>query len=143
MDLNEGIYKRMMISNIEDSEYTKQLYEYSKEKGVNIPKEYLNIVKKYSNVVVEFGEFEYIRIWGAEWCVELNKAYGVQEELPESLAVADDGGDYCLIYMEGDNGYGLYYVGFGELDLEGAIYVARNLCDFLVIGEGIDVLLYE
>lgn len=143
MNLNEDIYEGMKVDNVEGAEDISHLYKFSKEKGINIPQEYLNIVKKHSNVVIEFGEFEFVRIWGAERCVELNKAYGVQEELPESVAIADDGGDYCLIYMEGDNGYGLYYVGFGELDVVGATYVARNLRDFLVEGEGLDALIYE
>ncbi|MGP3781155.1 hypothetical protein ACTWKC_12095 [Bacillus sp. 4A_MP3] len=55
----------------------------------------------------------------------MNESYEIQDYIPNSLAVGDDEGGNALIYFEGAEGFGLYIVGFGDLDPEEAVKVAH------------------
>lgn len=136
-DLND----RLSIDLTGSPEDVEILENFTKEIGVNLPQDYKEIVKKASDIVIRVDNEIVIRIWGAEWCVNLNEAYSIPEFSPNSLAIADNGGGKCLIYLEGSKGNGLYYTGFGDLDKETAVYLAPTLTDLLVKGEGVQRLL--
>lgn len=82
-----------------------------------------------------------MRIWGPVRAREMNDAYRIQKHLPRSIAVGDDEGGRVLILMSGANGFGLYLVGLGELDVEEAQYLAPSLSDFLIRETGVNLLL--
>lgn len=140
-ELVKDLNKRLSIDLYGSPEDVEMLEQFSKEIGVNIPQDYKEIIKKASDIVISVDNDIVIRIWGAEWCVNLNEAYSIPEFSPNSLAIADNGGGKCLIYLEGIKGNGLYYTGFGDLDAETAIYLAPTLTDLLLKGEGIQSLL--
>ena len=68
----------------------------------------------------------------------MNESYEIQDYIPNSLAVGDDEGGNALIYFEGAEGFGLYIVGFGDLDPEEAVKVASSLNDLLIQDTGIE-----
>jgi hypothetical protein len=78
----------------------------------------------------------YLRLWDADGCIEMNQAYEIQEYIPNSLAIGDDGGCDALIYINIDNNTGLYIASFAVL--EEWEYIASSLERFLVFGEGIE-----
>lgn len=70
----------------------------------------------------------------------MNEAYNIQENIPNSLAIADDEGGNALIYATGEKGFGLYVIAFNDLDVDELQYVASSLGDLLIKNIGIDVI---
>ena len=57
------------------------------------------------------------------------------------LAIGDDEGGKVIFYAEGKEGFGLYLVGFGNLDLDDAVYIAPSLEALLIEGIGAEIFL--
>lgn len=107
---------------------------------VTVPDIYLRIVREMTDVEILVNQRKYVRIWGPARVLEMNEAYEVQKNIPSSLAVGDDEGGSALILMKGGHGFGLYKVGFGDLDVDDASYIAPSLEEFLINAVGIDVI---
>lgn len=70
----------------------------------------------------------------------MNEAYSIQDNIPNSLAIADDEGGNTLIYTTGDQGFGIYVIAFNDLDIDELQYVAGSLSDLLINNVGIDII---
>lgn len=70
----------------------------------------------------------------------MNKAYSIQDNIPNSLAIADDEGGNALIYVSGEQGFGLYVIAVNDLDSDELQYVAGSLSGLLKDNIGIDVI---
>ena len=116
----------------------KRLVEFS---DIDIPKDFLDIIRKSTEIEINVDEKKYIRIWGADGCIEMNEAYGIQENVPNSLVIADDEGGNALIYTIGKQGFGLYLVAFNDLDPDELRYVSKSLSELLKENVGIDVII--
>ncbi|GKV56652.1 hypothetical protein NCCP2222_25990 [Sporosarcina sp. NCCP-2222] len=112
----------------------KELQDFSK---IDIPTDYINIIQQASDVEINISNQKYIRIWGAFGCKEMNEAYEVHKYLPNSLAIGDDEGGGALIYIQGKDGFGIYYNRFADLDIEEAVFIAPSLTEILVNNDGI------
>ena len=113
-----------------------ELIRYSK---IDIPPEFLEVIKEKSEIEILVDEKKYIRVWGANGCIEMNDAYHIQRYIPDSLAIGDDECSNVVLYTYGKNGFGLYIVPFNDLDVDELIYIADSLEGFLVNDEGIDI----
>lgn len=113
----------------------KELIDFS---SIEIPADYIEIVKLATEIEINVKNEMYIRIWGPSDCIEMNEAHYIQKYIPNSLAIGDDEGGNVLIYLEGKGGFGLYMVGFGNLDIVDAVKIAPSLRDLLVNNIGID-----
>lgn len=131
------------LSEIERIKGEEKLLKFAESIGFEVPKEYVEIAGESKGLEIHIGDNVYIRVWDAEWCVEMNEAYNIPEFSPNSLAVGDDEGGNCLIYLEGIKGNGLYLSGYGDLGAEGAEYVSKTLEDLLVRGEGVEKIIGE
>ena len=120
-----------------NDEEVKKLIEFSK---IKIPKEFLEVIRELTEIEINVDEKKYIRIWGADGCIEMNNAYNIQENIPDSLAIADDEGGNALIYTTGEKGFGLYVIAFNDLDIDELQYVASSLSDLMINNVGIDVI---
>jgi len=109
-------------------------------KNLNIPDEYLHFINQISEAEILVLDEVYLRIWGAKGCLEINKEHHVQKYIPESLAIGDDEGGQIIFYAKGSNGYGLYKVGFGNLDINDAEFISPSLRSLLIDGVGAEVL---
>jgi SMI1 / KNR4 len=49
--------------------------------GRNIPQDYILFLQYKNDFEFSIGDV-YIRIWGADGCIELNEAYNVAKQLP-------------------------------------------------------------
>lgn len=107
---------------------------------LSLPQDYVDLVSSMTEVEISVEDLSYIRIWGAARAQEMNEAYELQVHIPRSLAVGDDEGGSALVLMTGNQGFGLYLVGLGELDVDDAQYIAPSLSEFLVKGVGLDVI---
>lgn len=47
----------------------------------------------------------------------------------------------ALIYLQGKDGFGIYYNSFGNLDMEDAVKIAPSLTELLVNNVGVNILL--
>lgn len=108
---------------------------------IELPKDYLELLEEATEIYINVKNGSCIRIWelsGLNGVIELNKAYEVQEYIPKSLVIGDDGGDTALIYLDGKEGFGLYAVGFGALVIDEAVKISPSLRDLLVNNVGIE-----
>ncbi len=131
---NYRIDANKLASNDEE---IKNLIEFSE---IEIPEDFLEIIREQTEIEINVDGKKYIRIWGADGCIEMNEAYNIQENIPNSLAIADDEGGNALIYATGEKGFGLYVIAFNDLDVDELQYVGSSLGDLLIKNIGIDVI---
>ena len=120
----------------------RQLQEFS---PVSLPADYISFLQEATDVEITITNGKLIRIWGVtgiNGILELNEAYEVQKNIPNSLVIGDDGGDMALLLLSGNDGFGLYLTGFGDLDAETAVKVAPTLNDFLTDKVGVENFLW-
>jgi hypothetical protein len=67
----------------------------------------------------------------------MNEAHHISQRIHGAIPIGDDGGDRVVLYLDGDNGFGLYRVGFGSLDREDAKWIAPSLIAVLSQSEGV------
>lgn len=101
------------------------------------PADYLELANEATEIEMQWDGTQYLRLWGPSGCLEMDEAYGIGNRIQGALPIGDNGGGGALLYMEGNNGWGLYKVSFGDLDREDAVWVASSLRKLLFEGEGI------
>lgn len=106
-----------------------------------VPKEYLDVIAGGADLELRHTSGQYVRIWRPSGCVELDEANEVQKYLPGALPIGDDGGGKMIFYASGKDGLGLYLVGFGNLGIKDAVWIAPTLRSLLDDGVGIDSFL--
>ncbi|WP_324824207.1 SMI1/KNR4 family protein [Sinanaerobacter sp. ZZT-01] len=106
----------------------KELINFSQ---IEIPEDYLDLIREKTEIEINVGKEKYIRIWGANGCIEMNESYEIQENIPSSLAIADDEGGNALLYLNGNHGFGLYLIAFNNLDADELQFVSDSLSDLL------------
>ena len=104
----------------------------------SLPQEFVDLVREATEIEVQHQNGQYIRIWGPLSCIEMDEGYGVRQRIPDAIPIGDDGGGQVLFYAHGGRGYGLYYVGYGNLDRDDAIWIAATLDDLLTNSNGIE-----
>lgn len=109
--------------------------------SIEVPLEYLELVHQATEIEIKVDNKMYIRIWSPSGCIEMNESYNIQTYIPNSLAIGDDEGGRALMYITGNEGFGLYIGSFGDLDIDDAIKIAPSLQDLLVNNIGKDKLL--
>lgn len=85
----------------------QKLLQYSK---IKVPDEFLKIINENTELEILVNKEKYIRIWGANGCIEMNNAYHIQKYIPNSLAIGDDECGNAVLYANGNNGWGVYMV---------------------------------
>ena len=68
----------------------------------------------------------------------MDHAYGISKRIAGAIPIGDDGGGKVIFYMNGKKGFGLYHVGYGDLDAEDATFAAPNLSALFELGAGVD-----
>ena len=136
-ELNE-IYRIDASNNASDEREIADLIAFS---SIKVPSEYLELIREHTEVEINVQDQRYIRIWGAKGCIEMNEAYLIQKYIPDSLAIGDDEGGHAILYAEGQNGFGIYAIGFGDLDIDDMIFIAKSLKDMLISANGVEILL--
>ena len=107
---------------------------------VQIPEEYFEIIRRKTEIEINIKDTNYIRIWSADSSIEMNTAYYILKYIPYSIAIGDDEGEYVFLYANGKEGFGLYIVEFGDLDVDEMKYISKSLKDLLLNGVGVDIL---
>lgn len=123
--------------NVSDEETVASVIAFSE---IVVPSEYLNLIRKYSELEFMVSDIRTIRIWGADGCIEMNKAYHIQKYIPQSLAIGDDEGGNALIYATGCEGFGVYAVAFNDLEIDEMKYISDSLVSLFVNGKDVQAL---
>lgn len=127
------------IDNYESKSGLHEINELINYFKVKIPDDYLEIIKEKTELEILVKGKKYLRLWGADGCMEMNNAYSIQKYIPDSLAIGDDECCNVLMYTEGTSGFGIYLASLSGLDVNELHYIAESLYSFLVKGEGVDV----
>ena len=117
---------------------TPQQLRAVKNKFPDIPDEYIRLMSQATEIELGLPNDRYLRIWEPGGCIDMDEGYSISRSMPDAIPIGDDGGGRVIFYAVGSNGFGLYRVGFGVLDLEGATWIAPNLEALLYRGVGID-----
>lgn len=141
MDIFNKLSLFFRINNFEKASDEVIINNLINRAEIVIPKEYLEIIREKTEIEILIKNQRYIRIWGAEGCIEMNEAYSIQNYIPKSLAIGDDEGGNAIIYATGEYGFGLYAVAFNDLEYDGLIYISKSLKRLLIDLEGLEVLL--
>ena len=104
----------------------------------SLPQEYVDLVREATEIEVQHHNGQYIRIWGPMGCIEMDEGYGIRQRILDAIPIGDDGGGHILFYAHGGQGYGLYHVGYGNLNRDDAIWIAATLDDLLTNATGIE-----
>lgn len=107
---------------------------------IDVPEEFLAIIREKTEIEINVAGEKYLRLWGAKGCIEMNKAYFIQQYIPNSLAIGDDEGGNALLYVKHEDGIKLYMVAFNDLEIEEMQYVANSLYDLFIHYVGIEVI---
>lgn len=94
---------------------------------IEVPKDFIEIIREATEIEINVDQSKYIRIWGADGCIEMNEAYAIQESIPNSIAI-------------GDKGFGLYIIAFNDLDVDELKYVSESISSLLINNVGIEVI---
>ncbi len=113
-----------------------ELIQFSK---IDVPEEFIQIIKEKTELEIQVDNKKYIRIWGANGCIEMNTAYRIQKYIPNSLAIGDDECCNTMLYASGHKGFGVYMVSLSDLDVDEMVFIANSLEDFFVKEKGLDV----
>lgn len=106
---------------------------------IDIPQEYISLIREKTELEFLFGENGWLRIWGADGCREINPAYDdIEEYLPNSLVIGDDGRLGAIMYLHGNKGFGVYLCRVTDLDIDKTVFIAPSLEELLINGVGID-----
>lgn len=109
--------------------------------NINIPQEYISFITQLTEAEILTLDESYVRIWSAIGCMEMNSAYNIQKYIPGAIAIGDDEGGKVVFYANGKEGFGLYKVGFGDLDINVAEWTSPSLINFLIDGVGADLFI--
>jgi len=147
MSIIENLSNRFIIDACNPPASLQEIEEFKQFSNIELPTDYLRFIQEQSEVQMsvknEIVENDiYLRFWDIMGCMELNPAYKIQKYLSsESLAIGDNGGSDALVYMHGNEGFGLYRAAFSNLTLDDAVKIAPTLSDLLLSGVGIDKLI--
>lgn len=104
----------------------------------SLPQDFIDLVREATEVELQHRNGQYVRIWGPMGCINMDEAYGIRKRIPNAIPIGDDGGGHVLFFANGKQGEGLYHVGYGNLDLDDAIWIAESLGRFLAKAVGIE-----
>ncbi|MBQ2744473.1 MAG: hypothetical protein IJF37_02475 [Lachnospiraceae bacterium] len=60
----------------------EEIDELIKFSPIKVPHEYLDLIREKTELEINVENQKYIRIWGADGCVEMNEAYYIQKYIP-------------------------------------------------------------
>ncbi|MGR3778233.1 SMI1/KNR4 family protein [Bacillus paramycoides] len=141
MNILEKLNEAFTLEAQESSASKVVIQELKKFSSIDVPLDYLEVIQHSTNAEINVQNELYIRIWNPTDCIEMNEAHDIQKYIPNSLAIGDDEGGKALLYVDGKEGFGLYTVDFGDLDIEETIKIAPSLKAFLIDGVGVEKLL--
>jgi hypothetical protein len=101
-----------------------------------LPDEYVAIVREVTELELEFENGRYFRVWGPSGCVEMDEGYAIAAQVPGAIPIGDDGGCQFVYYGQGNKGWGLYCMDYGDIDPDEGVWIAASLEGLLADQDG-------
>ena len=135
----DKLHESFKILSVEESSREE---EYIKLNNIfdHIPQDYIDLIKYATEIELKHDSGKYIRIWSPEGCIDQEEGYEISKFMPGSFPFGDNGGGKILFYDNGNNGYGIYSVGYGNLDIDEAVFISNSLKEILINSDGIEFL---
>lgn len=133
----ESLAKNLRLLASQPGATAEQVTEL-KDRFPAVPDEYVKLVEEATEIELQHENGQYVRIWGPRGCIEMDEGYNISKRIAGAIPIGDDGGGKVLFYMNSKEGFGLYHVGYGDLDAEDAIFTAPSLSALLEQAVGID-----
>lgn len=140
MSILKELSNKYRIDASKPASSNKEIEKLVKFSDINIPEDFLEVIRELTDVEINVNGEKYIRIWGAIGCIDMNEAYSIQDNIPNSLAIADDESGNALIYTTGEQGFGIYVIALNDLDIDELQYVAGSLSELLKDNIGVNVI---
>jgi len=115
MNLLDRLGKEFEVAAFKAASTAEEIAELKRNSVIEVPHEYIELIKEKTDIEIGVLGKMYIRIWGADYCTGMNEAHNIPKYLPNALAIGDDEGGYALVYLQGNEGFGLYLCGFGGI----------------------------
>lgn len=134
--LNIDLFSDLHIIGVGDSTASSEILECF---SMDIPYDYKEFVRGAGGIELglDTKNGPYFRIWGYKKAVEMNNAYMFQDTIPNSFAFGDDEGGCSLIYLSGEEGFGVYIIDCAVPIISAALFLCPSLNDLLVNGIGL------
>nr|WP_317358938.1 hypothetical protein [uncultured Tyzzerella sp.] len=87
MNILKNLNNRCNIVQNEESSNFLEINKLKNFSQIDVAKEFLNIISEMSEIEISIDNYKYLRLWGAEGCIEMNCAYEIQRYIPNSLAI--------------------------------------------------------
>lgn len=99
----------------------------------------MDFLKEIMGVALVIDDYPTFEFWCVADILNQKRDYPcLEENLPDSLVIGTDMGDFLFLYGHGKEGFGLYYVENSCVTYEDAKKIANTLTEFLVDGVGFD-----
>lgn len=106
---------------------------------IKIPDEFIELIRQATEI--EFVSPDCcFRIWGASGCLEMNRAYEVQNHIPKCIAIGDNESGFILVYVEKNASLGLHLISLSNLDIDDSILISGTLNELIHQGKNIHLL---
>lgn len=140
MNILKNLNNRCNIVQNEESSNFLEINKLKNFSQIDVAKEFLNIISEMSEIEISIDNYKYLRLWGAEGCIEMNCAYEIQRYIPNSLAIWDNEEGSDILYANYNNKFGIYKIDFNDLDIEKLSYISESLLELLVDGIGLGII---
>jgi len=110
-----------------------------KYSSIELPEDYLNFLREIMGVAFVIDDYPTFEFWLVADILNQKTDYPfLEKNLPNSLVIGTDLGDFLFLYGHGREGFGLYCVENSCAKYENAKKIAKTLTEFLVDGVGFD-----
>lgn len=93
----------------------------------NMPTEYVDLMQEATEIELKSRDGQYMRIWAPSGCLEMDAGYEISSRINGAIPIGDDGGGRVIFYMDGEQGHGLYYDDYGNLNRADAVFIGPSL----------------
>jgi hypothetical protein len=97
-----------------------------------LPSDYKAYIQNYLGFEEHIGQ-EYVRLWDFDELVEVNKGYGITNNLPHTLGIGGNGGgEFIALEMTDESNLRVVLSPFIDLDKKYHIEIGTSFTDFLI-----------
>jgi len=97
-----------------------------------LPDDYRYYLENYLGFEGFIGE-EFVRLWDVDEILDINKNYGVIENLPNTIAIGSNGAsEFVAIELINNGNFRVVLSSFIDLDINSHVEVGESFKDFLI-----------
>jgi hypothetical protein len=95
----QDLNKRFRVDVVKAPSTESEIEQLKKFSPISVPEFYLEMIRQGSDFEILVDNKMYIRVWGADGCLEMNPAYNIQKYLASGPGIGDDEGGRAFILM--------------------------------------------